>query len=114
MSPEDAPLRLSVLPQGELDVDTHPGDPFRLEFPGYWQTTPDGRVVRANITVRLNSSDITALKAQIRAAELSYATRMGRMTDEQLARSQFEAAVADKEPPDAALLELVLERLRVA
>lgn len=116
MNPEDQHPQLSLLSQAELDADPYPDEPFRVDFAGYWQTGPDGTVQSRTIRVRLNSADITSLKAQIRAVELAYATRMGRMTDEQLERAKADAAEAwaSVSPPPTDLLELVLVRLRAA
>ncbi|MEU0215023.1 hypothetical protein ABZ281_07815 [Streptomyces sp. NPDC006265] len=114
MNPEDQHPQLSLLSQAELDADPYPDEPFLIDFAGYSRTGPDGETQYGNLKVRLNSADITSLKAQIRAVEMSYASRLGRMTDEQLERARAAEAWESVSPPPTELLELVLVKLRAA
>ncbi|WP_329271901.1 hypothetical protein [Streptomyces sp. NBC_01451] len=114
VNPEEQHPRLFLLSQAELDADPYPDEPFRIDFAGYSRTGPDGTVQYGNLKVRLNSADIAALKAQIRAAELAYASRLGRMTDEQLERARAREVARAAPPPSTDLLELVLVKLRAA
>lgn len=114
VNPEDQHPRLSLLSQAELDADPYPDEPFRIDFAGYSRIGPDGTVQYGNLKVRLNTADLTDLKAQIRAVEMAYASRMGRMTDEQLERARALEVAAPAPPPPTELLELVLVRLRAA
>lgn len=109
-------VRLGMLPADELARDELPGEPFRMEFPGYWRVGPDGVLRRSDISVRMNSADIADLKAQIRAAEMAYVSRITRLSPEEIKAEQARAAVVaqDGERPTVELLHTLLVKLRAA
>ncbi len=108
---------LALLSQEELNRDEHPLDPFRLRFPGFYQLTPEGTALRTDITIRLDSAALASLKAQIRAVELAFVSRIGRRSPEELdaeRRRAAEVAIQDAELPEVELLERLLVALRAA
>ena len=116
--PEDHQPHLTLLDAAELADDRHPDEPFRLLFPGYWRRTGNGCYERADIGVRLSSADLAALLAQIRAQQLKHASRIRGMSLAELEAERARAAELavryEGPPPETALLELVLVKLRAA
>lgn len=115
---DDPKPRLVLLTEAELANDPCPDQIFRLEMDGWWQGSPESGYEAMNLSLRLDSADLTSLLAQGRSQQLALASRISRTGDDPQAfalerERATRALMANPGPPaDTALLELVLVKLK--